>query len=286
MEISALFWLEPPPTKPGDDFNGRLLIVDHLGNLHSTNRFKVKSREQRKKAPTEVKKEVVKERIHTIGNRLEKQAVAILKDEVIRYRECGRKSGGLGSVQVTYENRTLNGIGYQGRKANSPLQQWLVPDSSKAEIHSDNLASMLKLANDPKSRGNLGTILLKRIKSDSEYSSIGYFFLFALFRLGQLPAALKAIRTELIGDEDHAFDNSVMMLSGLLQYEYPAFDDRLLDEVERFSEGLDGSLHHLPERQTAARTRLASRLPAQPRTKQSPKRRPTKGPSYRTSPST
>ena len=38
---------------------------------------------------------------------LVKQIVAILKDEVNRYKECGRPVGGLGSVQVHVIIRTV-----------------------------------------------------------------------------------------------------------------------------------------------------------------------------------
>ena len=193
--------------------------------------------------------------MHSISDPLVKQVVAILKDEANRYRECGRSVGGLGSVQVTYKNRTLNGIGYQGRESNSPRRQCIVRDPEKASIHSDNLAALMRIfeRQDEAGKHRIIEALLQRITLGSEYTAIGYFFLLALFRMAQLPVALRTIKDKLIGDEKFGFDDAVRMLSGLLQYEHPRFDDPMLDEVERFMDGLDRSAHHINERCVAAR---------------------------------
>lgn len=195
--------------------------------------------------------------MHAIADPLVKQVVAILKDEVNRYRECGRLVGGLGSVQVTYEGRTLNGIGYQGREANSPRSQWIVSDPENASIHSDNLNSLLTIFDkqDEAGRHFINKTLLTRIKSESEYAPIGYFFLIALFRMGELSAALHTLRDSLIDDKKYGFDDAVKMLSGLIQYEHPNFDESALDEVERFMDAPIVFGYHLKERCVAARSR-------------------------------
>jgi len=251
VEVMIDFWVYPPFRKKGESFNTRITLVDHLGNFHKTRRLTIPSDWRPKREEPKPTEEVM----HAISDPLVKQIVAILKDEVNRYRECGRPVGGLGSVQVTYENRTLKGIGYQGRESNSPQRQWIVPDPEKASIHSDNLDALIRIFERQDEAGKQLIIeaLLQRITLGSEYTPIGYFFLLALFRMGQLPAALHTIKDRLIDDNKFGFDDAVRMLSGLLQYEYPSFDDTTLDEVERFIDGLNGFAHHLKERCVAAR---------------------------------
>jgi len=95
--------------------------------------------------------------------------------------------------------------------------------------------------------------LIERIKSGSEYSCIGYFFMFSLFRMGRLSEALRTLKERLVDDDKYGFGDAVRLLSGLLQYEHPRFDDAALDEVERFADGLEGHLFDLKEKSIAAR---------------------------------
>jgi hypothetical protein len=251
VDVLIDFWVIPPFRKVGESFSARLTLVDNLGNLHKTRRITIPS-DWRPKAKDIKPSE---EAMHAIDDPRVKQVVAILKDEANRYRECGRSVGGLGSVQITYENRTLPGIGYQGRTANSPRRQWIVPDPQTASLHSDNLDALMAIYEKQDENGKevIVASLLDRIKLGSEYTSIGYFFLLSLFRMGRLEVALTAIKERLLNDKKYGFDDSVKMLSGLLQYEYPNFDDSALDKVELFMEGLNGSLHYLRERCVAAR---------------------------------
>ena len=251
MEVMIDFWIRPPFRKRGESFKARLILFDNLGNPHRTQSFTVPSDWR----PKREEPKPAEESIHAIDEPLVKQVVAILKDEVNRYKECGRPVGGLGSVQVTYENRTLKGIGYQGREANSPRRQWIVPDPETATVSSDNLDALMAIFEKQDDNGKqvITGALLQRIELRTEYTPIGYFFLLSLYRMGQLPAALRTIREKLANDQKYGFDDAVRMLSGLLQYEHPNFDDPALDEVERFMEGLAGPDHHLKERCIAAR---------------------------------
>jgi len=251
VEIMIDFWVQPPFRKKGESFNTRLTLVDHLGNPHKTGKLTIPSNWR----PKREEPKPIEEAMYTIRDPLIKQVVAILKDEVNRYRECGRRVGGLGSVQVTYENRTLEGIGYQGRETNSPRRQWIVPDPEQASIHSDNLDALITIfeRQDKARKQLIVETLLQRIMLESEYTPIGYFFLLSLFRMGQLSVVLHTLKDRLIDDTKFGFDDAVRMLSGLLQYEYPSFDDPTLDEVERFMDGLNEFTHHLKERCVAAR---------------------------------
>lgn len=71
--------------------------------------------------------------------------------------------------------------------------------------------------------------------------------------MGRLPTALRIIKDRLRDDNKYGFDDAVRMLSGLVQYECPKFDDVTLDEIERFMDGLNGFVHHLKERCIAVR---------------------------------
>ena len=195
VEVDIDFWVSPPFRKRGESFNARLTLFDHLSNPHKTQKITIRShwrsRREEPKPPEEP--------MHAIDDPLVKQVVAILKDEVNRYGECGRRVGGLGSVQVTYENRTLVGIGYQGREANSPRRQWIVPDPENASLHSDNLDALMAIFKkaDEDRKGIIIDSLLERIKLGSEYTCIGYFFLLSLLRMGSLPTALHIIKDRL-----------------------------------------------------------------------------------------
>lgn len=250
-EVMIDFWACPPFRKKGESFSARLTLFDHLGNPHRTQKITVRSDWRPKREEPKPPEEAM----HAIDDPLVKQVVAILKDEVNRYGECGRRVGGLGSVQVTYNNRTLVGIGSQWREADSPQRQWIVPDPENASIHSDNLDTLMAIFNNDGEDEKKIIIesLLERIKLGSEYTCIGYFFLLSLFRMGRLPTALRIIKDRLRDDNKYGFDDAVRMLSGLVQYECPKFDDVTLDEIERFMDGLNGFVHHLKERCIAVR---------------------------------
>ena len=207
-------WVHPPFRKKGESFSTRLTLVDHLDNRHRTGRLTIPSDWRPKREHPKPTEEIM----HSISDPLVKQIVAILKDEVNRYKECGRPVGGLGSVQVTYKNRTLKGIRYQKRECDLPRRQSIVPDPEKASIHSDNLAALMRIFEGQNQAGKRRIIeaLLHRITPGSEYTVIGYFFLLALFRMRQLPVALQTVKDRLISDGKFGFDDAVRMLSGLL----------------------------------------------------------------------
>lgn len=82
-----------------------------------------------------------------------------------------------------------------------------------------------------------------------------------LFRIGRLPDALQTAKRDLQGDGALGFSDLLRLLDGLLRFEHPAFTPDLLDEVERFVEGIQEHTFNIRERIAAIRAfRLATRV--------------------------
>lgn len=64
---------------------------------------------------------------------------------VIAGAKCGRRVGGLGSVQTTNGKNTWRGLGPQGWKPDSPHEQSIVLDPENVSITSDNATTLINL---------------------------------------------------------------------------------------------------------------------------------------------
>jgi hypothetical protein len=277
-EVCTDFIVKPPILEEGQDFKTTVILIDQLGNEH-----KVKNVVFKGPKPKEPKKaEPPKESIHAISDPIEKEIVAVLKAEVNRYRECGRRVGGLGSVRTTYKGQTTRGVGTEWRIADSPENQSIILDVDTAKIVSDNTTALLKLyrkLRDDEERERFVAALLKRLSRSTEYAPVGYLILLVLFRIDRLSEALNTAKRDLHKDGAHGFSDLLRLLDGLLRFEHSVgrlqkplktakgdfhferstFTPALLDEVERFVEGLDEDTFHIQERVAAIRVyRLAT----------------------------
>ena len=93
-EVAADFWIVPPVKKEGQDFTGTVVFIDQFGNEHKVKRVVFrgpKPKEPKPEGPS-------KESIHAIQDPIEKEVVAVLKAEVSRYQQCGRRVGGLAAA--------------------------------------------------------------------------------------------------------------------------------------------------------------------------------------------
>ena len=78
-----------------------------------------------------------------------------------------------------------------------------------------------------------------------------------LFRVGRLAEGLNRARTHLQGDDGYGFSDMLMLLDGLLKYQYPDFSSEHLDEIEEAMRDVTEHTFKIHERLAAIR---ASRL--------------------------
>jgi hypothetical protein len=257
-EVSVDIWMEPKEYDENSDLETTVVFVDQFGNEHKVKNFRFRT--TKSDEPKEV--ELPKESIHAISDPIEKEIAAVLKAEVDRYKQCGRREGGLGSVQTVFKGKEITGVGSEGRSA-SPKIQSIILDANGEMIQSDNATALINLYRRFKTLNDQTKFfesLLSRLKKDCEYSSVGYLIVLVLFRIGRLPHGLQVAKGNLQGDKTYGFSDVLRLIDGLLRFEHPAFTNELLDEIEKFVEGISEYTFNIHERIAAIRAyRLASR---------------------------
>lgn len=256
-EVISDFWVVPPVRNVGEDFKTSVVMTDQYGNEHKIKNVVFKGRspkEPEKKGPS-------LEPIHSISDPIEKEVVAVLKTEVNRYKDCGRRSGGLGSIQTTIRDHTYTGIGTEWREVDSPKNQSIEENEEEISITSDNAQALLNLhskltSDDEKQR--FYNALLKRVSRETEYAPVAYLILYVLFQLDRLNEVLEKAISNLKGDEAHGFSDLLIFLDALLRFRHTNFSPEMLDYIEQYIEGIDEHTYRIPERLAAIRSfRLA-----------------------------
>ena len=260
-EVATDFWFQPPNRKEGKDLVVRIEFTDNFGNRHKTKKVRFQSRSR--VGTTE--SDVATEPVYQITDPIVRNVVSVLKAEVERYRSCGRSVGGLGSVETHFEGQIMKGVGTEWCEADSPRQQELMAEPVEGTISSDNasaLSTVFEECKQPEERAAFLDALILRMSRDSEYAPVGYLIALVLFRLGRLGDGLTKARADLHGDERYGFSDLMRLIDGLLRFEHHLFEDDLLDDIERFLEGIDEDRFRVPQRIAAIR---AYRLtPGQP----------------------
>lgn len=253
-EARADFWIQPPIRKEGDPLVVDIDFVDQFGNSHRVRKVKFRPPPEKKEEPIVPQTETVS----NIINPVEREIVTVLQAEINRYKDCGRRVGGLGSIQTTYHGRSYLGVDTGWRKADSPKLQAVVPDPENVKIESDNASTLIKFyySLKDKQQNNFVATLLKRLSRETIYASVGYFFLFVLYRIGYLNKALETAKKELQGDSAYGFSDFLHLLDGLLKYEYPKFSTEMLNDIEQFLKGIKEDTFRISERSLAVRTIL------------------------------
>ena len=250
----ADFWIQPPIRKEGEPLVVDIDFVDQFGNSHRVRKVKFRPPPEKKEKPIVPQTETVSD----ISNPVEREIVTVLQAEINRYKDCGRKVGGLGSIQTTYHRRLYLGVDTGWRKANSPKLQAVVPDPENVKIESDNASTVIKFyySLKDKQQNNFVATLLKRLSRETIYASVGYFILFVLYCIGYLNKALETAKKELQGDSAYGFSDFLQLLDGLLKYEYPKFSTEMLNDIEQFLKGIKEDTFRISERLLAVRTIL------------------------------
>jgi hypothetical protein len=258
-KVMTDFYFVPPITKPGRDFKASLILIDQFGNEH---KLKTVFKSPEKPAPRLPAPQ--KESLYAIEDPIVKDVASVLKAETRRYQECRQSIGGLGSIQTAFQGRRFSGLAPEWLEANSPRGQSILKPG-EATITSDNADALLELYNrynrsiydDENERARFENALLHRLSRDTEYAPIGYFIFFVLFKIGKGAEALWKSRADLRMSGAFAFHEVLRLLDGTLRAEHSSFSDQLLDDIERFIEGLQNHFK-IPERIAAIRAyRLA-----------------------------
>jgi hypothetical protein len=256
-EVISDFWIIPPVRKVGEDFKTTVILTDHYGN-----EYKIKNLIFKGPQPKEPnKKELPPEPIHSISDPIEKEVVAVLKAEVNRYKECGRRVGGLGSIQTTIQGKTYTGVGTEWREADSPKNQTIMKDESAVEILSDNVQALMNLYAHLKTdeeKEKYFNSLIERINKQTEYAPVGYLILYVMFQLDRLNDAIDKAKKDLQGDGAYGFSDMLRFLDSLLRFRHTAFSPEMLDYIEKTIDGLNEHTFRISERLAAIRAfRLA-----------------------------
>jgi hypothetical protein len=262
-EVIGDFTLRDVKIDDGATLTTLIVMVDQYGNEHKVK--KARFRSPSKRVPKETPPP--QEQIHEISNPVEKKVVSVLKSEVNRYEECGRRVGGLGSIQTVSKDSIAKGVPSDSRPSDSP-NEWRIETNSEATtIVSDNATALLGLYGSLQSSDEkkvFADSLTNRIWRTSEYAPIGYFIFFVLFRIGRTAEALAKAKRDLMDDKAWGFSDLLRLLSGLLKVEHRRFSDDMLDQVERFVENVQEDTFLIPERIAAIHAlRLAEHDPGE-----------------------
>ena len=254
-ELSIDFWIQPPIIKENKDLKLTIVLVDQFDNRHKIKNLLFESNVKKRLSAINNKiPDLPKEAIYKIKNDIEKEVASVLKTEVVRYNECGRKVGGLGSVRL--KDSDGSGIGTEWRKADSPTNDSIEMSPQKNYIISENAQALINLYNKLE-KTNDKTIfvnsLLSRLSRDKEYASVGYLIFLVFFRIGKLEMAFDIAKERLYKDQSYGFSDSLRILDGLLRFEHASFSVELLEKIEVFVDGLDEHLFRIPERLSAIR---------------------------------
>ena len=254
------FWVYPPVVKAGEPFKAHSVIFsDQFGNKHRVKGviFTV--------LPTggPARPGQPEEFPYEMADPIEKEVVSVLKAEIGRFGQCGRRVGGLGSVHISYQGRTFTGVGGDSWTPDSPMNQLIAADPEAAELRSDNLDALLGfyrgLTTDDE-RARFVAALLDRLDGKRGYLDVSYFIVCVLFKVDHFGEALQKAKRDLpLADNKlWGLSNVLMMINGLLRYRHPDFTGEMLDDIERMTHGLDEHPFLIPAKLAAIR---ASRLP-------------------------
>jgi len=241
-----------PWRKPENEVRVKLAISDDEG-YEQVVAFKMRVMSAPRPTPARPALEMVS----SLSNPVEREVVTVLQAELSRYEKCGRRVGGLGSVRLSIDGREMTGVGTDSWNPNSATNQSISDNSETCELRSDNLEALLAFYErvSPAEKEQVVSALVTRIDGKA-YLPVSYFMVLVLWRIGHLKEALEKARTNLPQGEIGVFglSNVLMLLNGLLRYRHPDFTNEMLDEIERFLDGLNEHSFQIPEKLAAIRT--------------------------------
>jgi|GEM_PF-1965373 len=252
-----------PRRKPENEIRVKMAIADDEG-YEQTFAFKMRVIPPPTATPARPSIELVS----SISNPVQREVATVLQAELSRYEKCGRRTGGLGSVHLSISGREMVAFGGDGWNPNSPKNQSISDNPDTCDLRSDNLEALMAFYDrlSPAEKEQFVSALLTRMDG-KVYLAVSYFIVLVLWKVGRLKDALEQAKSKLPQGEISVFglSNVLMLLNGLLRFRYPDFTNEMLDDIERFLDGLNEHPFQIPEKLAAIRT---SRL-LQPREKTS-----------------
>lgn len=215
-------------------------FTDQYGNEHRVKKVPFKARTSGKQKPREAKAPV--EKIADISNVLEKNVAAILKSEITKYEGNGRRTGGLGSLEIVSEKERTNALGGQTLNIGHEKNSLVLIDEEKVEIRSENLSALLAMHDrleTEEDRAIFVNSLLGRLKRNTEYACVAYIIGIVLLRIGKFSQMLAEAKNGLMGDSAWGFSDLLIAMDGLLKLRNSWFSDHMLDELEHFVEDIN-----------------------------------------------
>lgn len=197
------------------------------------------------------------EMVSAISNSVEREVATVLQAELARYEKCGRQVGGLGSVHLVIDGIEMVGVGADSWNPNSPKNQSISNKPGACDLRSDNLEALMAYFErlSASEREQFATSLIARI-GDKTYLPVSYFIVLVLMRIGRLKDALENAKAKLPRGEISVFglSNVLILLNGLLRYRHPEFTNTMLDEIEKFLDGLNEHSFQISEKLASIRT--------------------------------
>jgi hypothetical protein len=225
-EADASFMIDKKYIKqPEDVIKIRIEFQDPVGRYHKLDQVVIKPI-----IKTQVNKidSLKIEDPSKIKNKVEKQVVAVLKNEIEQYKVRGRREGRLGTVE--WPRGTIEWRGMDEKI------KFLFDNSAAGNVSSEHVKALLNLYNSssPRDKAIIIKSLLNRIDKKSEYRNVGYLIIFFLFEIGHLEEGLKIALKKLKGDKTNAFSDTLRLLDFLLAFRYGEFEEAEMNTIEAF----------------------------------------------------
>lgn len=160
---------------------------------------------------------------------LHKKMTVVLDEEKRAYAAKGRRSGDLGSMNIGTQSEPNLGWTKVGQ-----IKELLFEESNSDVIKSPNATLLIKLYStlDKEGKGAFVAYLIGNLRRQGNYTEIGYFIFFVLYRIGEIESALQAARRNLSGDTQHGYSNVLCALSMVVSREYLEIDTRTYETIK------------------------------------------------------
>lgn len=225
-DVDASFVIDKKYVKhPEDTIKVNIEFQDPLGRLHKLDQIIVRPLIKAQLNKTDLLRIEDPSKIKV---KIEKQVVAVLKNEIEQYKVRGRREGRLGTVEWPKGS-------IEWRNADAKIQ-FLFESSNPGNVTSEHIKALVNLydSSSTKNKTLIVKAVLNRIDKKSEYRNIGYLIILFLFEVDHLEEGLNVAIKKLYGDRANAFSDTLRLLDFLLAFRYEEFEEKELNAIETF----------------------------------------------------